>query len=110
MGESTAGPSRSSDNANYHRIRPTPDGLRSLHRYALKGRDPRLPQIYRYAGQHPLRPTQLSCETEENTYVYFIDSTSEGKKRAYELGKAMEIPYGRLSTMNQKCPGLPLSP
>ena len=83
-------------------LHPTTEALANLELVPNLGRDPRLPQIYRYVGQHPKRRSQAEDAT---TYVYFIDPTIEGKALARELEDIMGVPYGRLETMKEKHPG-----
>ena len=88
--------------ANKYSLSPTDAALQGLEIVDTPGRDPRLPLIYKYDGAHPKRQTHPDYGS---TYVYFIDSSLEGKALAREVADAMEVPYGRLDTMKRVYPG-----
>lgn len=84
-------------------VEPRPAALLGLEKVTVLGRDPRLPDLYRYLGAHPLRERCVS--TPHTTYVYFVDPSPEGKAHARTCAKPLKIPHGRLSTMHRVQPG-----
>ena len=85
-------------------VKPNPVALRNLHPVDLPNRAACFPQIWKYDGFHP----QLSDDCQAiiyACYVYFIDSTVEGKQKARTLADRLKIPYGRLEVMHEKEPG-----
>lgn len=90
-------------------VHPIPTALKGLRLYMLKERDPRLPSFYIYDGRHPL------CQETSNrpigrTFVYFVDCSADGKALARSLSDEVEVPYGRLATMQKKAPGTNFAP
>ena len=92
------------ESALVHGVRPNSSALQDLIKHHLPGRDPRLPDIYRYSilAGHPGRRVPSSLH---NTYVVFVDSSEEGKKHALELAESFGTPMGRKETMLKNNPG-----
>ncbi|KAI0091813.1 hypothetical protein BDY19DRAFT_904411 [Irpex rosettiformis] len=71
--------------------------LKGLEKLDLLDRHPRLPAIYKYAGQHPLHLAKLlSVGT---TYVYLVDPSPEGKETFAALSDAQEVPSGPIGDL-----------
>jgi hypothetical protein len=64
----------------------------------LPGRDPLLPHLFKVAGQHPLRNTSL---TKGNTYLFFSDTSEDGRRRDAEYFRTLQVPSGSLHDVDQ---------
>ncbi len=68
--------------------------LRGLTRLEIPDRNPLLPPLYAYNGDHPhhrLRPSN------RRTYVYLVDPSPKGKEMAIKIANSMKVPSGPIS-------------
>jgi hypothetical protein len=63
----------------------------------LPGRDPRLPVLFRVLGRHPLCDVSLASGS---TYVFFCDTSVEGKQRDAEYYEGLQVPSGSLQDID----------
>lgn len=85
-------------------VEPAGSATRGLRPVQLPSRRSCYPEIWLYEGHHPQLP-ESSKAIIYASYVYFIDSSAEGKQKARALAERLEVPYGRLDTMREKEPG-----
>lgn len=78
---------------------PVLSGLSVSDLGVLDGRNPRLPVLYQYAGDHPSHRVKFK---ESRTFVYLIDPTPEGKAMALKLWMSIKIPGGFASGIRFK--------
>ena len=86
-------------------VRAPPRVLVGLTRVLLRGRDPRLPWIYRYTAEDGQHPNIREGAPVNSIYVYIFDSSQDGKNLAEALEKELEIPYCRMSLLSDQAPG-----
>ena len=87
-----------------YRARPPLEALIGLQYIPYPGRDPRLPPVYLFRGDHPLQPARLRRWI-RRTFVCFIDASKEGKSHWLKISGTINIPYCRDEEMESKYPG-----
>jgi hypothetical protein len=64
----------------------------------LPGCDPLLPRLFKVAGQHPLHNTSLM---KGNTYLFFCDTSEDGRRQDAEYFHTLQVPSGSLHDVDQ---------
>ncbi|KAI0693169.1 hypothetical protein BC835DRAFT_1416096 [Cytidiella melzeri] len=83
-------------------VQPTLTATLGLIRPANPPAERRLPELWTYAAHHPQRP-QLGSTT-GRTFVFFIDTTPNGKAKWDAIADSLEIPHGVMGDVLQSHP------
>ncbi len=74
--------------------------MHGLTRLEIPDRNPLLPPLFLYKGDHPhhrLRPS------DRRTYVYLVDPSPKGKAMAIKIANSMQVPAGPIAGSLYQC-------
>lgn len=77
--------------------------LQGLVPFDTPGRSPLLPPMYQYIGHHPLRQMY---SPDQRTFVYLVDSSTEGKELFEQICLAQKVPEGPIGKPPFVNPGM----